>query len=177
MRDESGFDEFYLATRVRLVRQLTLMTADLSEAEDALQEAYERAWRRWSRVSGLRDPEAWVRTVAWRVAVSRFRRAVVAARMLPKLLQPTEGPADQVDHVLDLQEALGRVQPEYRRAVVLHDLCDYTLAAVAEETGAPVGTVKSRVSRGRAALADVLGSQYQDSGLPGNTGDSGVDHA
>ena len=75
-----SFDEFYLGTRATLLGQLTAMTADPEVAKEALQDAYAHAWQRWSRVSRLDDPTAWVRTVAWRRSVSAFRRRMVADR-------------------------------------------------------------------------------------------------
>jgi RNA polymerase sigma-70 factor (ECF subfamily) len=71
------------------------MIGDFAEAEDAVQEAYARAWQRWGRVSGYADPTAWVRTVAHRVAVSRYParlrtrqpdRSEIISGMFPKLV-------------------------------------------------------------------------------------------
>lgn len=73
------FDEFYAATAQRLVRQLYALTGDLGDAQDIAQEAYARAWQRWARVSKYEAPEAWVRTVGLRLAVSRWRNAQNAA--------------------------------------------------------------------------------------------------
>ena len=61
------------------------MTLDRELAADVVQEACIRASQRWSRVSGLNDPIVWVRTVAWRLAVSQFRRRAVATRVLRRL--------------------------------------------------------------------------------------------
>ena len=85
MRAELEFDTFYATTYPRLVRQLTLMTLDGEQAQDALQEAYVRAWQRWDRVSAYEDPEGWVRTVAYRQCVSVWRRLVTARRAAPVL--------------------------------------------------------------------------------------------
>ncbi|RSM61724.1 hypothetical protein DMB66_24020 [Actinoplanes sp. ATCC 53533] len=63
MAEHSGFEEFYTGTRHRLITYLYAMTGDRAEAQDAAQEAYVRAWQRWSTVSGYDNPEAWVRTV------------------------------------------------------------------------------------------------------------------
>ena len=70
MTDELDFDGFYAATFRRVVGQVYAMTGNLSEAEDSVQEAYARAWERWGKVRGYNDPEGWVRTVAYRIAVS-----------------------------------------------------------------------------------------------------------
>lgn len=65
------FDEFYAATSQRLVRQFYAMCGDLGEAQDIAQEAYARAWQRWSTVSAYDSPEAWIRTVGIRLAINR----------------------------------------------------------------------------------------------------------
>ena len=80
MTDNEDFDAFYLGSRTRLVHQMYAMTGDLGAAQDAAQEAYARAWQRWSRLRDYDDPEAWVRTVAWRLVVSRWRTARNAMR-------------------------------------------------------------------------------------------------
>src|SRR5680860_1037261 len=74
MGDTSGFDSLYAASVSRLTGQLYLLTGDREEARDCVQEAFERAWLRWTRISTTEDPEAWVRTVARRLAVSRWRK-------------------------------------------------------------------------------------------------------
>lgn len=167
MGEESSFDEFYLGTRDRIVRQLTAMTLDRELAADASQEAYARAWQRWSRVSRMDDPVAWVRTVAWRLAVSQFRRRAVASRALGRL-----GPTQSLDGLeigtaagLDLVAALRTLSHEHRRVLVLHEMVGLTVREVAVETGVPDGTVKSRLSRARELMASRLGPDYL-SGAP-----------
>ncbi|MFP5218213.1 MAG: SigE family RNA polymerase sigma factor [Actinomycetes bacterium] len=148
----AAFDRFYAASAPRLVQQLRAMTGgDLAEAQDCVQEAFARAWQRWPRVSGYEAPEAWVRTVAWRLAVSRLRRLRTAA-LAARRRSADEVPDLSPDHVV-LVSALRTLPPEQRRAVVLHHLADLSVQQIADETGVPVGTVKARLSRGRAALA------------------------
>ena len=162
MLGEGDFDEFYLVTRARLLRQLTMMTGDSEQAADALQEAYARAWQRWRRVSRMDNPEAWVRTVAWRVAVSQHRRTLVAADRLRRMFI-SPGAADNApdgDAVMDVREALRNLSPEHRRALVLYEMCGLSVPQVAAETGVPEGTVKSRLARARAAMAAALGADY-----------------
>jgi RNA polymerase sigma-70 factor, ECF subfamily len=163
-KDDAGFDDFYVSTRHRLLRQLTAMTADGGLAEEVLQEAYMKAWTKWRRVRRLDNPEAWVRTVAWRCAISRHRRTGVAARMLPVLARDSRHKPvlqePEAAETLDLEEALRQVPAEQRRVIVLHDLCGFTVPAIATEIGVAEGTVKSRLSRGRAAIATRLGQDY-----------------
>lgn len=154
----AGFDAFYAAQAPRLVRQLHAMTGDLTVAQDCVQEAAARAWQRWTVVGAYDDPAAWVRTVAWRLAVSRLRRVRVGVGLLRRHGPPDDVPSASPDHVA-LVAALRRLPEAQRRAVVLHHLCDLPVEQVAAETGSPVGTVKARLSRGRAALAALLSEE------------------
>lgn len=72
---EDEFDAFYAAAFPRLTGQLFAFTGDLGEAQDVVQEAFVRAWDRRHKLQADGAPEAWVRTVAMRLAVSRWRRA------------------------------------------------------------------------------------------------------
>lgn len=151
----SGFDAFYAATAASLVRQLHAFTGDLAEAQDCVQEAYARAWQRWSVVSSYDVPAAWVRQVACRLAVSRFRRLQVGRGLLPRTVDVPELDPSRVA----LVAALRQIPEAQRLAVVLHHVADLSVEQVAAETGVPVGTVKARLSRGRAALAQLLSDE------------------
>ncbi|MFI6288727.1 SigE family RNA polymerase sigma factor [Streptomyces sp. NPDC051018] len=155
MTDEE-FDAFYAAAFPRLVGQLYAMTGDHSEAQDVVQEAFVRAWDRRASFLVTEAPEAWIRTVAMRLAVSRWRRA-------RRWLELMRHHAPRVDRVpgpgperMVLVEALRQLPEAQRRAVVLHHLCDLSVEQIAAETGAPEGTVKARLSRGRVTLARLL---------------------
>ena len=157
----AGFDDFYTASGPALVRQLHAMTGDLAEAQDCVQEAFARAWPRWDTLRGYDAPEAWVRQVAWRLAVSRFRRARTGLRATLRHGPPPDAPALSPDRVA-LVAALATLPAAQRRAVVLHHVVGLSVQEVAEETGAPTGTVKARLSRGRAALAARLADDPEE---------------
>lgn len=162
MPDEASFDEFYLATRGSVLSQLTAMTLDRELAADSVQEAYTRAWQRWSRVSQLSSPTAWVRTVAWRLAVSQFRRRAVASGRL-RQLQPDPGVAEEDQTVgLDVLAALRALSEERRRVLVLHEMVGMSIREIAAETEVAEGTVKSRLYRAREQLSVALGPGYLD---------------
>ena len=150
-----GFEDFYTGTRHRLITYLYAMTGDRAEAQDAAQEAYVRAWQRWATVSGYDNPEAWVRTVAHRLCLNNWRkmrnRVTAYVRHGPA---PDLGPPGE-DSVA-LIAALRQLSTAERQAVVLHHLLDLSVAEVAAQTGAPAGTVKTRLARGRRALAGLL---------------------
>jgi RNA polymerase sigma-70 factor (ECF subfamily) len=137
------------------MRQLLALTGDLSEAEDVVQEAFARAWLRWGTVRDMESPEAWVRTVARRLAVSRWRRVRNASVAWIRHGPPMGQPGVDADHVA-LVSALARLPEAQRVAIVLHHLADLPVAQVAEETGASVSAVKQQLVRGRAALSGLL---------------------
>ena len=154
--DSSEFDEFYTATYARVVTQVYAMVGNRDEAEECVQEAYVRAWAHRGRLRAAEHPEAWVRTTAYRLAVSRWRRVVRGRRPADRAVSaPAVAPAPSEAHVA-LIAALRRLPEAQRRAIVLHHLADLSVADVADETGVPEGTVKARLSRGRAALAELL---------------------
>lgn len=169
--DAEEFDSFYAASFNRLVGQVYAMVGNRDEAQECVQEAFVRAWSHRRKLVEARAPEAWVRTTAYRLAVSRWRRAVRARRDPDRAVQPQQHlDGLDPDHVV-LVAALRQLPEAQRNALVLHHLCDLPVAEVAAETGVPVGTVKARLSRGRAALSALLEERPND-GLS-----EGVSHA
>ncbi|GAB2926961.1 SigE family RNA polymerase sigma factor [Streptomyces heilongjiangensis] len=152
---EEEFDAFYAAAFPRLTGQLFAFTGDHGEAQDVVQEAFVRAWDRRREFLADGAPEAWIRTVAMRLAVSRWRRARRWLELMRRDPPPEHAPGPEPERAV-LVDALRRLPEAQRMAVVLHHLCDLSVEQVASETGAPVGTVKARLSRGRAALAREL---------------------
>ncbi|MEV5821555.1 SigE family RNA polymerase sigma factor [Micromonospora harpali] len=155
MAEVDGFDEFYRGSRQRLLGFVYALTGNLAEAQDAVQEAYIRAWQRWSTVAGYDDPEAWVRVVASRIAVSRWRSLRSRARAYLRHGADDSTPAPSTDTVA-VVAALRQLPEEQRTALALYYLLGMPVTEVARETAAPVGTVKARLSRGRTALAGLL---------------------
>jgi RNA polymerase sigma-70 factor (ECF subfamily) len=155
MRDGTEFDAFYTATGAHIMGQVYVMVGDRSEAEDAVAEAYARAWQRWGTVSGYVDPAAWVRTVAYRIAVSSWRRAMRRRRAHDRARPTQTVPAPGPDTVA-LLDALRQLSTTQRRAIVLHYLVGLSVAEIATETASSESAVKARLARGRAALADLL---------------------
>ena len=149
------FDDFYASTAPVLVRQVHALTGDLAEAQDCVQEAYARAWQRWSTISRYDAPAAWVRMVACRLAISRFRRRRVGVGLLRRQGLPPDVPEVDESRVA-LVAALRQIPDVQRLAIVLHHLAGLSVQEVAHETEVPVGTVKARLSRGRATLAVLL---------------------
>ena len=159
--DARTFDQFYATSYRRIVGQIYAMCGDMAEAQDCVQEAFIRAWNKRHTLDVERSPETWVRITASRLAISRWRRARKAWRP-PDRAYASPPPAEPgVLHVA-LTRALQQLPAEQRRAIVLHHLCDMSVAEIAQETGAPTGTVKARLARGRAALAGMLSDRLPE---------------
>lgn len=171
---EDEFDAFYASAFPRVVGQVYAFTGDHGQAQDVVQEAFVRAWDRRRDFAAVHAPEAWVRTVAMRLAVSHWRRARRWLELVRKEPPPEHTAGPGPEHVT-LVAALRKLPEAQRLAIVLHHLCDLSVEQVASETGAPTGTVKARLSRGRAALAKHLSGEYgSDAGGSGSGGDGAL---
>ncbi len=161
VRTEAEFTDLYESHFSELAAQVCAYLGDATEAQDLVQEAFLRAWQRWDKVGGYEEPVAWVRRVAWNLATSRHRRNQVARKFLQKSQAPEPAPAASPDHVA-LVAALKQVPAKRRQALVMHYMADMTISAIAAETGAREGTVKSWLHRGRKELAALLADRNDD---------------
>lgn len=151
--------ELYDGCYRRLVGQLYTLTGDLGEAQDAVQEAFVRALAAPRRFGRVDNPEAWLRVVAVNVARRRMRRRAHLDRLLRRAPeQPQAVPGLSPDHVA-VVAALRQLPPAQAEAIALHHLADLPVSTVAELTGVAEGTVKARLSRGRARLAELLAEE------------------
>jgi len=149
-------EELYALSYRRLVGVVAAAAGSVGEAEEVVQEAFIRLLPRWERVRDFDDPEAWLRGVALRLLSNRLRKARNGVRAFlvhgPPAPEPPPGP-DR----LDVERALARLTLGQRQVLVLHHLVQLEIPEIAATLELPVGTVKSRLSRGRAALAAALG--------------------
>lgn len=157
--------ELYEGCHQRLVAQLFAVTGDYAAAQDAVQEAFVRVLNAPRRLESVDNPEAWVRTVALNVARSRWRRLSRLDALLgigrvadPGAWQASELSPDRVAVV----EGLRALPAGQREALVLFHLADLSVTEVAAALGLPVGTVKARLSRGRARLAELLADEVDE---------------
>lgn len=159
------FDDFYAATAQRLVRQFYALTGDLGDAQDIAQEAYARAWQHWSRIARYDSPESWVRTIGFRLANNRWRKAQNAVTAWRRHGPPPQ-PAEIKPDVMLLVAALRTLPERQRVAIVLYHIADLPIGEVADRMGIPSGTVKALLSRGRKALAAQLADPARAAALP-----------
>jgi RNA polymerase sigma-70 factor (ECF subfamily) len=148
---------------VDLAAQLYAFTGDALETQDLVQEAFIRAWQRWDKVGRYDDPVAWVRRVAWNLAMTRYRRLKIFRRVPgQRAAPPPPVPEFGLDRMV-LVNALRSLPEQVRRALVLHYIADMSISDIVVEMGAPEGTVKSWLHRGRTELATHLAG-YRDGG-------------
>ena len=158
MGDDESLCDLYDGCYRRLVGQLYAICGNLGEAEDAVQEAFVRAVEKPRRFAKVDNPEAWLRTVALNVVRSRFRRLTRYHGLLARAAAgppPSDLPGLSPDHVA-LVEALRQLPPEQREAITLHHIVDLPVREIAVQLGVPEGTVKARLTRGRARLAPLV---------------------
>lgn len=161
---DEGFEALYAATYVRLVRVLTLACGSQPDAEEVVQEAFVRLLPRWARVRNYADPEAWVRGVAFRLLSNRRRARRAAERTWARFGPPDDLAVPVDEDRIDVARALATLPAQQRHVVVLHHLLGLPVEQIARELDVPAGTVKSRLSRGRAALAPMLLSEEHHAG-------------
>jgi RNA polymerase sigma-70 factor (ECF subfamily) len=163
LRDSDEFDKFYTESVRRVSGFIYALTGDRTEAEDVVQEAYSRAWQHWDRLGTYGDPEAWVRVVAYRIQVSRWRRVTAGFKAHRRHGAAPDVPEMSVDYVA-IVTALKAIPAAQRRAIVLYYLVGLSVDEIAEETGVPAGTVKSQLFRARSRLAALLSDTEPETG-------------
>jgi RNA polymerase sigma-70 factor (sigma-E family) len=157
--EDAEFAAFVSAASRRLLRTAYLITGDAEMAQDLLQTALERAYRRWARVRRSGVPEAYVRRVIVNAAADtwRARRGVQTVEFDESLLTPPPDVAVEGLLTRDALLACVRELPAGQRAIlVLRYFDDLTEAETARALGCSVGTVKSQQSRALARLRQLI---------------------
>ncbi len=166
-RDRVRFEEDALALSDQVYRVARHLVRPREEAEDLMQETYARAFRSWRSFTPGTNLRAWLLRILTNLNIDRGRRQQRTPDTQPleeadyflynKLEESTEGNADE-EHVVerlsqnDVVTALAEVPHDFRDVVVLVDIGDFTYADAAQILGIPVGTVMSRLHRGRRIL-------------------------
>jgi len=167
----AAFEDLMRAHEDRVFAVCLRMLRDRESALDATQETFITVFRKADRFAGRSAFSTWLYRVAVNTCYDHARRT---RRHLAEPLPEGNDPADQaagdefgaVELRPDLQAALAALPDEFRAAVILADVQGLALQTVAEALGVPVGTVKSRVFRGRRLLAEALGNLQTPSDTP-----------
>jgi RNA polymerase sigma-70 factor, ECF subfamily len=159
---EAAFSELVRRHEDRLFALALRMTGDRADALDAVQDAFVQAFRRADAFRGDSAFGTWL----YRIAINACKDLLRKRQRLPlpeedlggqsagQTIEP--GVDETVSRRIDVARALQALPPEYREAVALHDLGAVPYHEIAAITAVSIGTVKSRISRGRRRLAQLL---------------------
>lgn len=169
-RDRARFEEEALIHAEQLYRIAVRLTGGRQSAEDLVQETYLRAFRSWRSYRPGTNLAAWLATIMRNANLDELRRQSRRPVQEPldddgdyylynRLAQASPQPQDEVLARLSgtaIVSALGDLPPNFREVVVLVDVGDFTYADAAGILGIPIGTVMSRLYRGRRLLKRAL---------------------
>lgn len=157
--DQDAFSTLVRRHEDRVFGIAIRIVGDRADALDATQDTFVAVFRQ----AGSFRAEAAFTTWLYRVTVNacrdvlrKRRRLPEPADELPERSDPRPGTEETVGMRLDLARALAQLGDDYREAVLMHDLGAIPYEEIAALTGAALGTVKSRISRGRRRLAELL---------------------
>lgn len=158
-----NFTEFYAANKDRCLQAAMASGMESDRAEDAVAEAFARAWARWRTVRTHESPAAWVVRTAVNADISSWRkrrRELFSDR-------PRDMAVDPRDDTTDLVAAIRRLPPRQRDVVVLRYLLDLDTATTAAHLGIATGTVTAHLHHALAALREHLTHEDDDTRTEG----------
>lgn len=155
--DEDAFTRLVEPHRDVLYGVCYRICGNPQDAQDALQNAMLAAWRNIGRFQGRSKISTWMYRIAHNAALAIVRKKVA----MPASDMIADGPAvrsgdTSVDDVHTVRWALAQVPPDFRAALVLREYHDLTYAEIAEIQGIKIETVKTRIARGRQAVARLI---------------------
>jgi RNA polymerase sigma-70 factor (ECF subfamily) len=151
----------------RLRRYARAMLGDRAAADDLVQDTLERAWTRFAQWRAGSELRAWLFSIMHNLRVDQIRRPGLATSSIDDYegdwaTRPTQ--SDQLE-VMDIAAALGQLPDEQREVLLLVALEEMSYADVAVALGIPVGTVMSRLSRGRERLRQIMDAHPSNTNL------------
>jgi RNA polymerase sigma-70 factor, ECF subfamily len=175
-RDRVRFEEEALALSDQVYRVARHLANSREEADDLVQETYARAFRSWRSYTHGTNLRAWLLRILTNLNIDRGRRSQRAPQMQPleandyylyDKLAESDGPTDEervVERLSqdDIVSALSEVPHDFRDVIVLVDIGDFSYQDAAQILGIPIGTVMSRLHRGRRILKRELADSVSE---------------
>jgi RNA polymerase sigma-70 factor (ECF subfamily) len=174
-RDRARFEDEALGLADQVYRVARRLVGSREEAEDLVQETYARAFRSWRSFTPGTNMRAWILRILTNLNVDRGRRIQRTPQTQPleesdyylanKVASAAGEDALDQEQVVErmsqdsIVNALAEIQPQFRDVVVLVDIGDFTYADAAQILDVPIGTVMSRLHRGRRALKQKLAEE------------------
>jgi RNA polymerase sigma-70 factor (ECF subfamily) len=145
----------------RLRRYARALTGDRTHADDLVQDTLERAWSKlhmWRRGSDMR---AWMFSIMHNTFINHIRKNKLATVSIDDeaLEVPTRSTQEDSLQMRDLASAIAKLPGEYREVVLLVGLEQMSYEEIAQVLGIPMGTVMSRLSRGRERLRTIMAGE------------------
>jgi RNA polymerase sigma-70 factor (ECF subfamily) len=157
--DENAFNSLMRRHEDKTYALCYRMMGNRADALDALQDTFVAVFRRADNFRGESAFSTWLYRVAansCKDALRKKGRSPIPQEEISTVDDRGPGVEEQVALRMDLAQALAQLPDEYREAVVMHDIGGVPYDEIATLTGAAIGTVKSRISRGRRKLAGLL---------------------
>ena len=156
--DLADFDETFRESYWPMVRSLAVAFGDCAVAEDAVQDAFERAFVRWRRIARYDDPAGWIRHVALNRIRDQFRRDTRKHRAVERLAAETEMTVPAPEIAVDVTVLLAALPQQQRIAAALFYVEGLSVREVATSMKLSEGAVKYHLHAARAALAQLVGT-------------------
>jgi RNA polymerase sigma-70 factor, ECF subfamily len=174
-RDRVRFEEEALALADQVYRVARRMVSSREEAEDLVQDTYARAFRSWQSYTPGTNLRAWLLRILTNLNIDRGRRIQRRPDETPldegdyylanRLAESAGEEGLESDHVVErlsqdsIVDALAAVPHDFRDVVLLVDIGEFSYADAAQILDVPIGTVMSRLHRGRKQLRQKLGQE------------------
>lgn len=176
LRATSSFEHEALVHRRDLLAAALRYARDEGAAEDLVQETFMRAFAAWDRFQSGTNCKAWLLRILTNNFINEYRRSTKERRWVardeplvcPQRRRAAHDPEGTLmEHLLgdEVKAALATLPPDYREVVELADLDGLSYREIAEQVGCPMGTVMSRLHRGRRQLGRILGPYAREQGI------------
>jgi RNA polymerase sigma-70 factor, ECF subfamily len=160
--DRSAMHALYARHHARIYRFLVRLTSDASLAEELVSDVFFAVWRDAARFAGKSEPSTWMLAIARHKAFTALKRRHherLTEAMADAIVDPTDGAETMIerdDRSAAIRACLARLSPDHREVIDLVYYHDKSVEEVAEITGVPRSTVKTRMFYARKCLAKLL---------------------